>query len=58
LEPIAIDMGNGIILQRESHSTKTTLNDVVGCLPIAGEAKPLDEIGAAVAQDLRGDLQE
>lgn len=47
-ELIAIDVGNGILLQPKKPFPETTLTQVAGCLKYEGKPKTLDELEEAV----------
>lgn len=51
-ELIAIDMGDGILLQPKKPFLETTLADVAGCLKYQGIPKTLEEMDDAIGQGI------
>ena len=47
------DTGDGVLLRPIKASRPTRLDDVVGCLPVAGSPRSIEEMDAAIAAELR-----
>jgi hypothetical protein len=47
------ERGDSIVLRPVSALLKTTVGNLLGCLPYEGEPKTLDEIGAGIARGAR-----
>lgn len=51
-ELVAIDTGDGVLLQPKQVFEETQLADVSGCLPYQGKAKTLAELDDAIRQGI------
>lgn len=56
-EFIAIDTGNGVLLQPKQHFPATTLDQVAGCMRYDGPPKSLEDFDQAIAQALKEQWQ-
>jgi AbrB family looped-hinge helix DNA binding protein len=47
------DTGDGVLLRPIKTSQPTRLDDVVGCLPVRGPARSINEMDSAIEAELR-----
>ena len=52
-ELVAIDTGNGVLLQPKPPFPATTLDQVAGCLPYDGPPQSLEDFDQAIKQALK-----
>ncbi len=49
------DLGDRIVLQAVGEAPRTTVDDLIGCLPYAGPKRTLEDMEAAIARGARAD---
>lgn len=56
-ELVVIDIGDGILLKPKTPFNETNIDDVASCLKYKGKPKSVDDMNAAIQQEIKNKYQ-